>query len=399
HSSPQVNLLDLLAFLLLWRKFILTGVISVTVAVGIISFLVTPRFRSTAVIRSHESSGPGIGALIASKLGALGGLASFAPTLGQVPEETYVSILKSRWLNEQIVDTLHLRSVYQMEDEPIEDVIKVLKARTDFQLDNRTYHIIMYAEDKDPKLAQRIVECFVDGLDRRNRELKTYSATKEKEFIGARLHEERARLTSLEDSMSRFQIETGILNVEEQVKATLQAVATLEAQRLTTQTEMEINARIMGQNSPELNYLKIKLASIEETLNRLVKSKIESGNADFLLHMEDTPEKGMVYLRLMRDIEIQQLLVAYLVQQHEQAKIDELRNTPTLMRLDPPTLSTIRIWPRRGFMVVIAAVGAFVFSAAFALFLEFLKKASTDPTHPSYSRMQSLIQNWRGKSV
>ncbi|MDD5088839.1 MAG: hypothetical protein PHI18_08590, partial [bacterium] len=117
--------------------------------------------------------------------------------------------------------------------------------------------------------------------------------------------------------------------------------------------------------------------------------------SNVFLQLQNASEYGMQYLRLKSDIEIHQLLLAFLVQRHEEAKIEEQRNTPTLVRLDPPSFPTRRIWPRRGLMVVISAITALVFSGFGCLVFEFIRNASRDTTHPQHRHLVRIRQAWR----
>jgi uncharacterized protein involved in exopolysaccharide biosynthesis len=92
----------------------------------------------------------------------------------------------------------------------------------------------------------------------------------------------------------------------------------------------------------------------------------------------------------MRDIQVQQFLVEFLTQQYEQARIEEVRNTPTLIRIDPPTVPTKRIWPRRGLVVLVTAVMAFLFACAVAVTRESVANALRDDRHPNHSRIKAL---------
>ncbi len=339
-TSHQVNFLDLIAFFLRWRRFILAVVLLVTTFVAVLTFVMQPRFRSTAVIRAQKAEGMGIGSLVASKLGGLGGFAGLGSSLGELQEETFVAILKSRWMSERVIEKFELSRVYKMQGEPIEGVIKALEGNARFRLDDQTRSITLMFDDENPKRAREIADYFIEQLDYRNRELNTDRAAKERTFAGQRLFDERVRLAALEDSLSRFQMATGMLDVEEQVKATIQAATQLESERLNALSELEMKERVFGSANSEINNSRIRLASIDSTLRTLVRRKAETAGNDFLIHLEDTPEQGMVFLRLTRDIEIQQMLVSYLIQQYEQAKVEELRNTPTILKIDPPAEAT-----------------------------------------------------------
>jgi tyrosine-protein kinase Etk/Wzc len=396
NTTHQVNLLDFLAFLIRWRKFLAACVLSASIAIGIVSFIVKPKYRSTAVIQATERSNEGFGGIIAAKLAKMSGISGLAPGFSETPAKAFVLILKSRWMNEQVINALDLRRVYQLPTQPIEDVIEVLKAHTRYELDPLSDAVVVYSEDHDPKLAQSMTAFLVDNLDKRNQELHATDAKREREFIGRRLDEARAYLTSIEDSLSRFQFATGVLNVEEQVKATVGAAAQLEAQRLALRTQIEMDQQIFEPTNPEIGYLRLKLAGLDSTIQALSRKRAKGAQNDFMLHLEDTPTEGMTYLRLMRDIEIQQLLVGFLIQQYEQARIEEQRNTPTIMRLDPPVVATVRIWPKRGLMIAVAAFGAFVLGIIYALLRESLHRAAVEPTDPNYQRILAIKRSWSG---
>jgi uncharacterized protein involved in exopolysaccharide biosynthesis len=399
NRSHEVNLLDLIAFVLRWRTFLFTIMVVVCVAVGIVSMFLTPMYRSEAVIRASEKSSEGLGGLLASKLSGLGGI-GFAPAMGELPGEVLVSVLRSRWMAERAIKELSLREAYRMPKAPIDDVIAVFKQRSHFELEPRAQTVLVYADDADPSRAQAMTEFLVNTLDARNSELKSAAARREREFIGQRLEEAKQTLVLLEDSLSRFQMETGVLDLEEQVKATIGAAATLEAQRLALQSEWEMSQQLLAPGNPELVGIRLRLASLDSSLQQLVVRKREADrDFDFLIRLKDTPAQGLAYLRLMRDIEIQQTLVALFIQKYETAKIDEQRNTPTVLRLDPPSAATKRVWPRRGLMVGVAALAALVFGTAAALIIEFFRRAASDPSHPQYGHVMRVRESLNLRST
>lgn len=395
QERDQVNLLEVLTILVRWRKMILTAAVGVALVVAVISLVVTPRFKSTAVVRIQQSQGGGgIGSLISSKLGGLGALAGLAGSFGESTEEVLMSILRSRWLSDKVIEKFELRKVYKMEKETQEEVVKLLQKRTLFDLEDKSLNIIINVYDQSPQRAKEMADFYVDELDQRNQELRSTTARKEREFIGARLDAERGQLTMLEDSLFRFQTVTGVLDIEEQTKATIQTAAALEAQRLTAKAKLELNRQVLGATQPETEFTRLQVASIDSSIRSLIASG-QNGDTDFLVALKDVPAHGLQYLRLKRDIEIQQLLTAYLIQQFEQAKVEELRNTPTLIRVDPPTVASKRSWPKRSLMVIVAFAAACFFAAAVALFLEFFRKASTDSAHPQYQTLVNLRRSWK----
>jgi uncharacterized protein involved in exopolysaccharide biosynthesis len=396
ESSHQVNLLDFIAFAIRWRKFLLITVFTVALIVAAISFTLPSKYRSSGVVQASESSSQSIGSLISSKLASLGGISGFAPGMGEVSGQLFIVMLKGRELSERVIDQFDLREVYETGDEPIEEVLEVLKGYTHFELDLQANTINIDVEDTSPERARDMTAYYIEQLDLLNQDINSRRAEKEREFIGRRLGEARTSLTMYEDSMSAFQMRTGVLDIEEQIKATVQAAAKIEAQRLMTKAELELNVQIFDPGSPEIELLRMKLAGIDSSLATIIRKRGLDESPDFLINLLDSPEHGKQFLRLMREIEIQQLVVLYLTQQYEQQKIESVRNTPTLSIVQQPVIATKRIWPRRGLMVLLAAFGAFALALLIGMMIEFVRSATNDPAHPQHQRMSKIRQSWSG---
>lgn len=393
-SRQQVNLLDFIAFAIRWRKLLIVSVLVVSVIVAIVSFNLTPKFRSTGIVRATERSDTSIGSLLASKLGSLGGIGGFAPGLGEMSGHLFLIFLKSREMSEGAINHFNLREVYGMPDAPIEDVIDALEARIYFEVEPQANTVNIEVDDESPERARDMVFYFIDHLDKMNRDINIVRAEKEREFVGHRLAEARDTLAMYEDSMHAFQLRTGVLDIEEQVKATVEAAAKLEAERLIAQAELELNTQIFDPGSPEIELQRMKIAGMDSSLATLIKSRGPESDPDFMVRLMDSPEQGKQYLRLYREIEIHQMLVLYLTQQYEQQKIESVRNTPTMTIIQNPVVGTKRVWPRRGLMVILAAFGTFVFVSLIGLTVDFFKNAAANPEHPQHDRIKKIKGSW-----
>jgi uncharacterized protein involved in exopolysaccharide biosynthesis len=395
-TSDKVNLLDFLVFLLRWRRFILffTGAI---ILIAIIASLITPaQYMAKATIFPSQEQQLDISSFISSKLAGLPGVAGFAAQMGSLPGEIYLTILRSRSMSETVIDTFQLRKKWRMERASPEEVIRVLRSCTSFQYDLRDGTVVIEVTSKDPQQAAYMVNFYARQLDRRNQELKSQKAGHDKTFIGERLEDARSRMAVLEDSMRSFQERTGILNVEEQVKATIQTAAELEALRLTTELELSQAREMMEPDNPFIQELERKLNGIRTQMRQLVDRHQKSAEDKLLPTLKDAPAYGITYLKLLRDITVQELLYQFLVQQYEQARIVEVRNTPTMQAIDWAIPPIQRSWPKRGIMVIVAGTAAFVFATACALIIEGFRTANNQPEHPQHARVMALKRTlWR----
>lgn len=395
-STDSINLLDILSFIVRSRKVWLPSMLICALAMGIYAFVATPKFRSAAIVRGVENKSGGFGSLLASKLSGLGNLGGFAATLGEVRGEYYLILMRERSMSEAIINKFDLRTRMKMPDAPIEDVIEAWRSQTFFKFETTTSTVVIQVDDEDPVFAKQVVEFYIEELDRRMRELESTKARKEREFAGERLDEAQANLYALEDSMASFQKNTGIFNLEEQAKATVQAAAAVQAERLLARAEYDLKKKIFANDNPELNLAKLKLEGLDSSLAYITSGKESDAERDFLLRMDSASENGKVFLRLYRDIELHSILVALLTQQYEQARMDEARNTPTMAIVEPPSLGSKRVSPKRSILIGLGAMLGLLFGLVFAGVRETVT-ALDSPTHPNHDKLQKLKRNWRGR--
>jgi hypothetical protein len=90
--------------------------------------------------------------------------------------------------------------------------------------------------------------------------------------------------------------------------------------------------------------------------------------------LELTDALALQYLRLMRDSKVQETLYALLTSQHEQAKIQEARDTPTVQVLDTGIPAEKKSKPIISLNILIAGVLALFVGIFLAFFLEYLER-------------------------
>jgi len=394
-TSDRVNLIDFLTFVLRWRRFISLFVGLIVLIVAVVSLITPARYVAKATILPSQEQQLDISSFISSKLAGLPGVAGFAAQMGSLPGEIYLTILRSRSVSETVIDTFQLRKKWKMEKASTEELMRVLLSCARSRCNLRDGTVLIEVTSGDPQLAADMVNFYVHELDRRNQELKTQKATHDKIFIGERLEDARCRVEELEDSMRSFQEQTGILNVEEQVKATIRTAAELEALRLTTELELSQARQMMEPDNPFIQELERKLNGVLAQMRQLVDRHQKSAEDKLIPSLKDAPSYGMTYLKLLRDITVQELLYQFLVQQYEQARIAEVRHTPTMQAIDWASTPTKRSWPKRGVMVIAAGAAAFVFAVATALIVDGFRTASAQPDHPQHTRVLALKSAFR----
>ena len=161
--------------------------------------------------------------------------------------------------------------------------------------------------------------------------------------------------------MRKFEEKKGIVEIENQTKATVETYAKLESDLFAKEIESNILMKLYGESSPNVNSSRI---AVEEFKNQI--GKMKSGNIDnsLLLQPQDLPREGMEYLRLLRNIKINDKILEFIIPLFEQAKFDEQKETPVFQVIDYASPPEKRSYPHR-------TLTAFIIGLIF-LFLAFL---------------------------
>ncbi len=114
-----------------------------------------------------------------------------------------------------------------------------------------------------------------------------------------------------------------------------------------------------------------QLAKIE--FGGKTKRKNEFG-AGFSVPLSRLPEVSLEYARLLRNVKVQEAVYELLTQQYEQAKIMEVKDTPTVEILDKASPPEKKSYPKRSGIVLFCAVMSLLTSIILAFFFEYLEQ-------------------------
>lgn len=218
--------------------------------------------------------------------------------------------------------------------------------------------------DKSPQKAKEIVEFLIYQLNKINAELNVQNAKNNREFIEARYYEIKDNLKKSEDSLKAYQDAFGIAP-DLQIAAVSQTLISLEVQVKSEEVKLDLLKKVLSPGQPEIRSQEEKIAALKTQLDD-IKNTETSGNDD-LLKMKNAPEKVLNFLRLKRDVEIQNKLLTFILPMFEQAKIEEKKETPTVIILDNPDLPQKKSKPKRLTVTLIAMVFMFFVSSFFAV--------------------------------
>ena len=137
---------------------------------------------------------------------------------------------------------------------------------------------------------------------------------------------------------------------------------------------MQVMGGYLSPDNPDLARIRSNVDELKKQLAIMGSGKDAKGllSTD-RLHpaMVAVPDLALQFGRLFRQVKVQETLFTLLTSQHEQAKIAEARDTPTVQVLDPAIPADKRTRPRVLLNTTIAGVLALIIGTLVAYFLDY----------------------------
>ncbi len=359
-----------------WRKFIVivTGVF--TVLGVVLAFVLPIQYEGVASVLPSKNMGllgmlGGAGGSTVSKLAQ-----QFAPLVGGSESQigsgySYLAILNSRDAMLKVVKKFDLVSVYDIKDSSVDAAIKKLRGNVDFQID-KYGAVVVEVFDHSRIRAAAMANYFVDVLNKINGSLSSEDARNMRLVLESRYMKNVRDLENAEDSMKVFQQKYGVFSLPDQARASVSAGAELESQLILLQVRRSVYKKQLAENAPELETLNQQIAALRQKINDLRTGEGISGTngAGVLLPFQEMPSRAMQYFDLYREVEIQSKLMEIIYPMYEQAKLEEARETPTVLVLDHAVPPEKKARPLRALIVISSFVLGLTLCVLLMLFVD-----------------------------
>jgi uncharacterized protein involved in exopolysaccharide biosynthesis len=360
--GQKVNLIEALGTLVRHRRTIALCTVGALLISAAVSLLLPAWYKARATILPPESAG--------SQLDIVGIMryAGYQPGLipsVTSPSEVYAAILKSTRVKLAVIDSLDLEAVYG-ESDP-EELLAELGEHTWLSTTGEGI-VVVECEDKQPRRAKRMVDSYVRELDRFNTYSRVTSARAVRRFIETRISQVEDELDRAETQLKAFKDSTGAVLISEQSRVSIETAAELYGMIAELEVRKERLSRFATGRSPEIIDIESQIAALERKLEQMGYRETGApvGEEETILfpRFSDAADLELSLARLMRDVEVKRAVFAVLSEQYEQARIQELKDMPTLQVLDWGREPTIRSRPRRKVIVGISTVCALLLSGA-----------------------------------
>lgn len=365
------------------RRILALNTVVVTVIAIIVSLVLIQKYNATATILPPTSDQTTMLGMFTtgmpSGIANLSRLTSGLPGLYS-PSDLFAALMKSSRIKGTIIRKHSLKKEFKVKTNI--DASRALDEITDIEVSPEGI-ISVSVTYKNKHLAVAIANSYIEELDTFNKEVAMTTGKKYRIFVEERLAETKDSLTRAEESLRNFQENNLTVALEEEMVSVIKTVAELKSRIILLEVKRGALATSAQFDNPYLKEIDKELAQLKSQLSKIEfgeegKSKKEFG-AGFSVPLSQLPDVYLEYLRLFRDVKIQEAIFELLTQQYEQARIMESKDTPTVQFLDRASPPEKRSFPKRTVIVVFAFVLSLVFNVFLAFVIEYVHDVRNNP--------------------
>lgn len=392
EAGEKRNILEPFIVLAKRKAFIIFFTLAAAI-LSVVYAMTRPIFYQASARMMPPQQGQSFASAMMDQLGGLGPLAGLLGGGGlmKTPSDLYVAILRSRSIEDKIIDRFHLMERYN----------KKLRTDARSQLEglseiaaSKDGTLIINVEDKDPEKAAEMANAYIDELGKLMSTLAISDASKRRVFYEKESKDASDQLAVAEVALKKTSETTGIIQLDAQSRVMLEAYADLRAQISAKEVELQAMRSFATAENPDLIRLQQELAGLRSQL-----AHYEQGNGGGPIEdqpLKKLPERGLEYVRKLREVRYREALLGLLLKQYEAARVDEGRDFAMIQTLDPAVAPERRSRPHRAVICISITLVAFLLACGWAYFKEAVEHAKEDPHYAA--RIQLLkfyLLRWR----
>ena len=387
YDDDEISLVELATTLGEEKKLVFGLPFVVGIVVIVVSLFLTPIFTAKTTLLPPQSGGGGGAAAALASLGGLAGLAGISS--GGTTADTVIAMLQSRSAKDRIIDQFNLIEYYELGLR--EDAYRVLGEVVRVNSDKKSNLITIEVDDKDPELAAKMANAYYTALKDLMTRIAVTEAQQRRQFFENQFSKAKEELSNAEVKLKETQERTGLVELQSQAEATIEAVARLRAE--IAQREVQLSAMRTFATPENSDYRRVvaELNGLRAELKKLDKGG--TGGELGLVSAGNLPEQGLEYVRALREVKYQEAVFEIMAKQFELAKIDEAKDGGDVQQLDIATVPERKSKPKRALIVVLSVLAAGFLAVLIALIKGAMRKAGSD--EESATRLQAMRKAWR----
>lgn len=355
-ENKEFHLLDYVDFLVKRKELLLlVFVCSIILSYLLILLFVEEQYEATAVIipRSDDASSLS-GGILRSMKAIPFGLGAKSP---RTDLDLYNTVITSRSMMEDVINTFQLVQEYDLDTSSIECMeLAIKRLRNDIvtkQTEELAFTLTVRAAERG--MAADMANYIIRRLNERIVELNVTKSRENREFLAGRVESISTQLGMAEDSLRAYQERTGLIDAKSQLQGIVAAYTSLESELAAKRIQQGILERMYDKGSPQVQEAGIQIEVFEKKLKQM---RTESDPGSALLPLKHLPRTVVEYLRRYRTVELNALLMEFILPLYEQAKLEEKKEYPLIQIIDHAIPPAKKSWPPRILFSLLSAVSA-----------------------------------------
>ena len=380
-ENKQIDFLDITYFILKHKKFVFFTTVIVSIAAIIYSLVVPFTWTSTASCMTVEFERSNFSFSSSS----LFGLNSSLLGGGSNENQNLIAIMRSRNFSEKIIQKFDLIDLLKIDYvDPLlsmeEAVRKLNNEITEIVFNEETGIISILVTTKDKNLSAEIANYYLVKLEDYNLKTRKSKGKQKRIFLEKRLEEEKSRLDSQSIALMQFNKDHHTISLQEQTNVMISHYSDLVAQKISSEIELALALKNYDMKSPIVNTYIDRIGILQNKIDDL-ENPTSSGGSGYLLNLDSIPELKLQYFNLSLQLEIDSKVYKYLYSEYESAKIDEMKDLPSIEIIDNAIPAGKRTSPKRARICILSFLIAFLLSAGSMIILELIKQISNEKYH------------------
>ncbi len=371
------------------RTFLLSFVAVVTIVTIVISLLLPTWYQARSVLLPPKNVTVPVAGLdqLNEVVSVIEGLD--LPVMA-TPSDVYARMMRSRTIADTIIQKFNLIERYDVEHKF--DAYDELDRLTEFSVTSEGL-LEIKVEDKSPDTAALMANAFVDELEELNGRIVEERARQNLQFLQDRVLGVREELDSARAAFEAFQIENRAVDFEQQSRLAVEQAIDLKTRLASVEIQLELKRQTLSEDHSEVRELRQQREIIRNELDRLENTNDD--NSFFSLPISKIPSLKGKYEVLYSRVQVAERLYSSLLQQLEQAKIQQYADEPSLSILDRAEPPREKSRPRRSFIVAGAFAGAVIVGVLLTLWFHYLE--TLQQRHPEdYRRARTFMTAFFG---
>lgn len=332
----EFNTTQFLLFLVKWWKPLLIITLAAAVIAGGVSFLITPKYKST-VILFPTSTNAVSKALLSENSGPDQDVLEFGE---EEQAEQLLQILNSSEIRGRVIQRFDLARHYEIDPDSKYKMTELIREYNDNITFKRTEYMAVEITvmDRDPQMAADIANTISELLDTVKNNMQRERAVNAFKIVETEYNELRAEIKELEDSLAVLR-RLGVNDYETQAEA-----------------------------------FNVQLATALSKNNNAGVRAIEE-------RMKVLGEYGGSYVSLRDQLEHEKKQLSLIKAKYDEAKVDAQSNLPAKFVVDRAYKAEKKSYPVRWIIVSVSSISAFVLAILILLIVDGLRKKKAELTN------------------